>query len=102
MCLGIPVRVVETQGLAAWCEGRNGRVRLDLSLVGPQPPGTWLLDFLGTAREVLAPEAAEAIGRALDALDAALAGETAGIDAAFADLVGREPELPEHLRRKAS
>lgn len=102
MCLGIPVRVVEPLGTSAWCEGRNGRVLLDLTIVGPQPAGAWLLNFLGTAREVLTPEAAEATNRALGALEAALAGETAAIDTAFADIIGREPELPEHLRRKAS
>ena len=35
----------------------------------------------------------------LAALDAALAGE-ADLDAHFADLVNREPELPEHLRKE--
>lgn len=102
MCLGIPVRVVQPVGSAAWCEGRNGRVLLDLTLVGPQPAGTWLLSFLGTAREVLTPEDAEATNRALGALDAALAGDTAAVDDAFADLLAREPQLPEHLRPKVS
>ncbi len=39
------------------------------------------------------------VGNALDALEAALAGET-DLDRHFADLVNREPELPEHLRKE--
>jgi len=99
MCLGIPMRVAEAHGdHAAWCEGRDGRQLIDLSLVGAQPPGTWLLTFVGAARDVMTPEAAARTDAALDALASALAGETHAIDAAFADLVNREPELPEHLR----
>lgn len=99
MCIGIPMRVVEPAGSrTAWCEGRDGRQMIDLALVGPQPQGTWLLTFAGAGREVLDPEAAARIDRALDALQGALAGDASGVDAAFADLVGREPTLPEHLR----
>ena len=100
MCIGIPMRVVEGNDHQAWCEGPEGRVPIDLALVGPQPRGTWLLTFMGAAREVLDAEAAARIRAALDGLIAALAGDTAGVDAAFADLVGRTPRLPEHLRAK--
>lgn len=92
------MRVVEPAGeRAAWCVGREGRQLVDLALVGPQPADTWLLTFAGSGREVLTPEAADLIDRALDALQSALAGDLAGIEAGFADLVGREPELPAHL-----
>jgi len=47
-------------------------------------------------RTMTAQEAAE-IGAALDALEAALAGET-DLDAYFADLADREPQLPPHLK----
>jgi hydrogenase expression/formation protein HypC len=40
------------------------------------------------------------LNAALDALAAALAGDRERVDAAFADLVGREPALPDHLRAK--
>ncbi len=103
MCLGVPMQVAQVAtplGLAAWCEGRGERVLIDLTLVGPLAPGTWVLTHLGAAREVLTPEAAAAANDALDALAAALAGDAARVDAAFADLAGREPELPEHLRRR--
>jgi len=100
MCVGIPMQVIEAAGEgAAWCMGREGRARIDLALVGPQPPGTWLLTFMGGAREVMTPEAAGRTDAALDALAAVLAGDTSTLDEAFADLVSREPQLPEHLRK---
>jgi hydrogenase expression/formation protein HypC len=103
MCLGIPMQVMEAAGeSAAWCMGRDGRALIDMALVGPQPPGTWLLTFVGAAREVMAAEAAARTDAALDALAAILRGEDAAIDHAFADLVSREPQLPEHLQKKGS
>jgi hydrogenase expression/formation protein HypC len=102
MCLGVPMRVVRPSGHVAWCEGRSGRELIDLALVGPQPEGTWVLTHLGAAREVLTPQAAASINDALDALAAALAGDAGRVEAAFADLTGREPVLPDFLRvRKA-
>jgi len=99
MCIGIPMQVMEAEGThGAWCVGRDGRQRLDMSLVGPQPAGTWVLAFMGAAREVMTPESAARTDAAIDALSAALRGDTAAIDDAFADLVNREPQLPEHLR----
>jgi hydrogenase expression/formation protein HypC len=97
MCVGIPMQVVEPAGASAWCVGRLDRQLIDLSLVGPQPAGTWLLTFLGAAREVLTEEAARRIDRALDTLAAVMAGDASGIEAGFADLIGREPQLPPHL-----
>lgn len=99
MCVGIPMQVVSLEGTAAWCEGRGGRQRIDLSLVGEQAPGTWLLTFMGAAREVMTAEAARHTDRALDALEGVLAGDASGIEEAFADLIGREPVLPAHLRK---
>lgn len=97
MCIGIPMQVIECQGLTALCAGRGGQRRLDLALVGEQPPGTWLLAFLDAAREVIEADAAQLINAALDGLDAVFNGDT-NLDIYFADLVGREPQLPEHLR----
>jgi len=103
VCLGIPMQVVETAGDgAAWCMGREGRALIDMALVGSQPPGTWLLTFAGAAREVMDPEAAARTAAALDALADVLRGDSSSIDQAFADLVSREPQLPEHLRKKGS
>jgi len=68
-------------------------------LVGPQPIGTWVLAFQGTARRVLSDEEAAQTTAALDALAAALAGET-DLSRFFPGLADREPQLPEHLRSK--
>jgi hydrogenase expression/formation protein HypC len=96
MCLGIPVQVLECGEHFARCLGRHGEMRVDLSLVGRQAPGTWLLTFLDAGREVIDAERAASIAAALDALEAAQAGET-DFSAFFADL-DREPQLPEFLR----
>lgn len=96
MCLGIPVQIVESGDYYARCRGRNGNCVVDLSLVGAQPVGTWLLSFLDAAREVIPAARAVAINAALDALDAVQAGET-DVSAFFADL-DREPQLPDFLR----
>ena len=96
MCRGIPVQVIDAGDYYARCRGRNGDCIVDLSLVGAQPVGTWLLTFLDAAREVIPTERATAINAALAALDAIQAGET-DISAFFADL-DREPQLPEFLR----
>jgi hydrogenase assembly chaperone HypC/HupF len=102
MCIGVPMRVIEGDGVAAVCEARGARERVDMLIVGAQPPGTWVLVFHGAARRVLTEtealqtiDALDALGIALRAPDAAAAQ---AIDALFADLVGREPQLPEHLR----
>ena len=99
MCLGIPVRVIECGEHFARCQGRDGEQRIDIRLVGPQAPDTWLLCFLDAAREVIDAERAAAINAALSALSAVNAGETE-LSAYFADL-DREPQLPEFLRNSA-
>lgn len=101
MCIGIPLRVIEGDGIAAVCEGRGARERIDMLIVGAQPPGTWVLAFHGAARRVLTETEALQTLDALDALGLALQGQDGGreaIDALFADLADREPQLPEHLR----
>jgi hydrogenase expression/formation protein HypC len=100
MCIGVPMRVVDESAGRAWCEGRDGRVELDMLLVGPQPVGTWVLAFHGAARRVLSEEEAAQTTAALDALAAALTGET-DLARFFPDLAEREPQLPEHLRSQA-
>lgn len=97
MCVGIPMQVISCDGLTALCSGRGGERRLDLSLVGAQAPGTWLLSFLDAAREVIDAEAAQQINAALDGLEAAMNGET-DLTRFFADLIDRPPELPAFLR----
>jgi hydrogenase expression/formation protein HypC len=100
MCIGVPMQVLSGASGRAVCEGRGSRDTLDLMLVGEQPAGTWLLAFRGTAVRVLSADEARQTNGALDALEAALAGD-GSLDAHFADLVGRDPVLPDHLRGKS-
>ena len=98
MCIGIPMQVVAPT--AATPGARPRRARAPGHGAGRrQPPGTWVLGFHGAARQVLSDiEAAQArAGR--QALAAVLAGD-GSVDDFFADLVGREPELPGHLRSR--
>jgi hydrogenase expression/formation protein HypC len=59
-----------------------------------------VLVFLDVAREVLQPERAEQIKKAIGAVAAVMNGDSADFDDLFADLVEREPQLPEHLQTK--
>ena len=102
MCLAIPMEVLRVEGLQAWCRDRDGsEVVVDTILTGPVNPGQWLLVFLGAAREIVSAEDAAKVSAAIDALDAALVGDTDRINAAFADLIDREPQLPDFLRKDA-
>jgi hydrogenase expression/formation protein HypC len=100
MCIGIPMRIVESDEMSALCErlaetGREKR-RFSLLLIGPQPVGTYVLTHLDTAIRVLDEDEARQIEAALEALAAALRGEDT--DRYFEDLANREPQLPPHLR----
>lgn len=104
MCMAIPMQVVEVLdgGVRARCQGRGGAAEVDTLITGPVEAGQWVLTFLGSAREVVSAEQARRINDALDALEAVLGGGPVDLDAAFADLIDREPQLPEHLRGLAS
>lgn len=92
------MQIAESHEHFALCRNAAGELqRVDTALVGQQPTGTWLLVFLGAAREVLDAETAATMDAALDALSAVMAGNT-NVDHLFTDLVDREPPLPEHLR----
>jgi len=99
MCIGIPMQVIEADFGEALCQARDGRHRVDTRLVGAPAPGTWLMVFLGAAREVISAERAAQSADALEALAMVQRGE-AGFEHLFADLIDREPQLPEHLRRR--
>ncbi|GAB6039876.1 HypC/HybG/HupF family hydrogenase formation chaperone [Endothiovibrio diazotrophicus] len=73
MCIGAPVQVIESHGFTARCRGRNGEEEINMMLVGPQPEGTWLVNFLGSARDVLTEEEARRINEAMDELAALVA-----------------------------
>ena len=90
------MQVLSVEDLCARCVDAEGREEtLDLALTGPVPVGAYVLGFLGAAREVLTPEQAADIARALRGLAAVMNGGDLGD--AFADLENREPQLPPHL-----
>lgn len=101
MCIGIPMQVVSCDSQMALCQQGDRAEQVDIGLVGQQPRGTWLLVFLGAAREVMAEDVALKTLNALKAMEAIAGGDT-DIDHLFADLVNREPALPEHLRAAAA
>ena len=81
MCVGIPAQVIEAGDFVARCRTRNGEEQINMMLTGPQPEGTWLLTFLGSARDVISEEDARNIDKALDGLSAIMS-EDADIDVA--------------------
>lgn len=95
MCIGIPMRILSIEGIAALAQDGTEEVLIDLSLVGAAGPGDWVLTFLGAAREVIDAAEAARIRAALEGLRAVMRGGDPGD--AFADLDGREPRLPDHL-----
>ncbi|MBE0452164.1 HypC/HybG/HupF family hydrogenase formation chaperone [Roseovarius autotrophicus] len=100
MCVGIPMRVLSVEGIAARATDGEAEALIDLSLTGPLAPGTWVLTHLGGAREVLEEAEAHKIAAALRALRSIMAGGGAGD--AFADLEACPPALPPHLRAAAA
>lgn len=101
MCIGIPMKITKCDGILAEGHGRGETRTLNLALLGEQPVGTWVLAFLDSAREVLDEASAVRINAALDAASVVLTGET-DLSQHFPDLIGKEPELPEFLRKQSS
>lgn len=98
MCLGIPMQVTKVEdSMFARCDGRNGSQRINTMLIEEVKVGDWLLTFLDSARELIDAERAEMINAALNALERVAAGQS-DLDDCFADLIGREPQLPDFLR----
>ncbi|MEZ5588378.1 MAG: HypC/HybG/HupF family hydrogenase formation chaperone [Sedimenticolaceae bacterium] len=87
MCIGVPVQVVDGSELTALCRGRNGDEQVTMLLVGEQPAGTWVLNFLGWAREVISEQDAHHINMALDGLGEIMNGaESIDVDHYFPGL----------------
>ncbi|MBU2485452.1 MAG: HypC/HybG/HupF family hydrogenase formation chaperone [Alphaproteobacteria bacterium] len=100
MCIGIPMQVIETGEGHALCRAADGVHRIDMCLVGPVAPGGWVMVFLGAAREVISEQQARQSADAIEALGKVMRGE-GGFEQLFADLIDREPELPNFLRAAA-
>ena len=100
MGVGLPMQVLEMHGTHALCEADGQTELIDMILVGDQVQGTWILNFLGAAREILPPESVNQMRQALSSLQAVnqISDPQVQLDELFADLIGREPPLPEHLR----
>ncbi len=61
-----------------------------MMLTGPQEAGVWVLNFLGSAREVLSADEAAKIDSALDVMVAIANGEEVNIDSLFPDLAATQ------------
>ncbi len=101
MCLGIPlqVRTVPVPGTAlCTARGQPDALRqVNTALLDDTlQPGDWLLAHVDIAIRALEPEEAQLIDDALAAVTAAADGQP--FEHLIADLVDREPQLPEHLR----
>ncbi len=96
MCLGVPMRIVEGDEISALCQRGEETRRVSMLLIGAQPPGTQVLIHIDSAIRVLDAKEAQQIEDALRGLAAAMRGED--FESMFADLIDREPQLPEHLR----
>lgn len=96
MCIGFPMTVLKSEDGVALCERRGVTQNVSMLLIGAQAPGAKVLVYLGSAVRLLDDVEAAQIDDALDALQEALEGKN--VDHRFADLIDREPQLPEFLR----
>jgi len=101
MCIGLPMKVLETAPGYSICDWVGERRRIDTRLIDEHSPGDWLLVFIDTAREIISEERARLVSNALLAIEQASRGIT-DIDHLFPDLAGREPQLPDFLRTTAT
>lgn len=101
MCVAVPKKVIGTRDeWSVEVESAGGVEVVDVRLLGRVEPGDWVLVFRQDAIRVVDEQEARSILEALGALSSVMAGsaDESVIEAGFSDLVGREPQLPEHLR----
>ncbi|RXG87256.1 HypC/HybG/HupF family hydrogenase formation chaperone [Bradyrhizobium zhanjiangense] len=96
MCLGLPMTILETDSITALCEYGDEQRRVSVMLLSDALVGAKVLVHIDTAVRLLDENEARLISEALDGLEASLNGQDC--DRFFADLIGHEPQLPEHLR----
>lgn len=101
MCIGLPMVIVDAGIAPGMALARAGAaVRLiDVMLLDEVEAGDHVLVHVDRAIRTLQADEAQAITDALQALDRAL--DSAPWDHLLADLINREPQLPEHLRPPA-
>jgi hydrogenase expression/formation protein HypC len=81
------MQVIRSGEVTALCRSRNGDETVNMLMVGSQPEGTWVLSFLGWAREILTEDHAREIDLALDGLELIMNGaEDVDIDHHFAGI----------------
>jgi hydrogenase expression/formation protein HypC len=100
MCLGIPMHVLEQDGTTALCARGDERRRVSIALLEAVEVGTHVLVHGDAALRVLGADEAALVEDAIQCLEAVRDGRS--IEGFFADLDGREPELPPHLRAPES
>lgn len=87
MCVGVPIKITEVGDFVSRGESRNGIEEVNTMLIGAQPVGTWVLNYLGSAREVLSEEEAQKINSALDGLTEIMNGaESIDVDHYFPEI----------------
>ncbi|WP_024520489.1 HypC/HybG/HupF family hydrogenase formation chaperone [Bradyrhizobium sp. Tv2a-2] len=96
MCIGLPMTIIQSDGMSALCEFGDEQRRVSVMLLSNPPVGASVLVHMDAAVRLLDQDEARLIADALDGLDAALNGRDC--DRFFADLIAREPQLLEHLR----
>lgn len=96
MCIGIPMQIMAIDDRVALCGEKECQEMVDISLLSDLNEGDWVLVYKGAAREYLPAERARQILQAVQALAAIREGQD--FEHFFADLIEREPQLPEHLR----
>jgi hydrogenase expression/formation protein HypC len=77
MCIGVPMRIIESDGYTALCECRGERRRVNTMLIGDAPAGACVLVHISNAVRLLDEEEESLINGALDELAAALSNVTA-------------------------
>ena len=106
MCIAVPMRIVEAEGLSAVARREDAPdLKVDTSLVGELAPGDWVLVFRDSVIRTVSEEEAERIGRALACVSAVMAGdESAAAEAAgslgLAGGAPGPPPLPARARKK--
>ncbi len=72
MCLGVPMRIIESDGFIAVCERRGERRRVNVMLIEEARVGARVLVHINNAVRLLDEEEARLIDEALDELASAL------------------------------
>ncbi len=72
MCVGVPMRIIESDGFTALCERQGERRRVNVMLIEEAPAGAWVLIHVNNAVRLLDEEEASLINDALNELASAL------------------------------